>query len=114
MNFRNTTPTKQTMKSIRILSRVAATATLTLSLSAAEGPRIVVFAVSGVIESSVFIEHSNITIAGQTPPGAGLTIAGMLVAKEGISDVDSARVMPGGYTAVEVYLQELAASLAAK
>jgi pectate lyase len=52
-----------------------------------KGPRIVVFAVSGVIPATIFIEHSNITIAGQTAPGAGITINGMLVAKEGISDV---------------------------
>ena len=54
---------------------------------AAKGPRIVVFAVSGVIRNTITIEHSNITIAGQTAPGAGITIEGMLVSKEGISDV---------------------------
>ena len=45
---------------------------------AAEGPRIVVFDVSGVIRGNVTIRHSNITIAGQTAPGAGITIEGML------------------------------------
>jgi len=45
---------------------------------AAEGPRIVVFDVSGVIRGNVRIRHSNITIAGQTAPGAGITIEGML------------------------------------
>jgi pectate lyase len=54
---------------------------------AAEGPRIVVFAVSGVIRNMITIENSNITIAGQTAPGAGITIEGQLVSKEGISDV---------------------------
>ena len=53
----------------------------------AKGPRIVVFAVSGVIPATIFIEHGNITIAGQTAPGAGITINGMLVTREGISDV---------------------------
>mgnify|MGYP001034666370 CR=1 FL=1 len=51
------------------------------------GPRIVVFAVSGVISNTITIEHPNITIAGQTAPGAGITIEGMLVAKPGISDI---------------------------
>jgi pectate lyase len=54
---------------------------------ATPGPRIVVFAVSGVISNLITIEHSNITIAGQTAPGAGITIAGQLATKEGISDV---------------------------
>jgi hypothetical protein len=44
----------------------------------AEGPRIVVFEVSGVIRGDVTIRHSNITIAGQTAPRAGITIEGML------------------------------------
>ena len=45
----------------------------------AEGPRIVVFEVSGVIPGDVTIEHSRISIMGQTAPGAGITIKGMLV-----------------------------------
>jgi len=44
----------------------------------AEGPRIVVFEVSGVIPGDVSIEHGQITIMGQTAPGAGITIKGML------------------------------------
>jgi pectate lyase len=44
----------------------------------AEGPRIVVFDVSGVIRGDVEIEQPYITIAGQTAPGAGITIEGML------------------------------------
>lgn len=43
-----------------------------------EGPRIVVFDVSGVIPATVQIPHGSITIAGQTAPGAGITIEGML------------------------------------
>ncbi len=43
----------------------------------AEGARIVVFDVSGVIEGGVTIEHGRISIMGQTAPGAGITIAGM-------------------------------------
>lgn len=54
---------------------------------ATKGPRVVVFAVSGVIRGTVTIEDSFITIAGQTAPGAGITIEGMLVSKEGITDV---------------------------
>ena len=44
----------------------------------ADGPRIVVFTVSGVIPGPVSIEHGQITIAGQTALGAGITIKGML------------------------------------
>ena len=43
----------------------------------AEGPRIVVFRVAGIVclESAVDIEHPDITIAGQTAPGGGICIA---------------------------------------
>ena len=44
----------------------------------AEGPRIVVFDVSGVIPGDVVIEHGRISIMGQTAPGTGVTIEGML------------------------------------
>ncbi|MHC4181075.1 MAG: pectate lyase family protein, partial [Planctomycetota bacterium] len=44
----------------------------------AEGPRIVVFDVSGVIRGDVVITEPFITIAGQTAPGAGITIEGLL------------------------------------
>jgi pectate lyase len=43
-----------------------------------KGPRIVVFDVSGVIRGDVTITEPYITIAGQTAPGAGITIEGML------------------------------------
>ncbi len=44
----------------------------------AEGPRIIVFGVSGVIPGDVMIEHGQISIFGQTAPGAGITVRGML------------------------------------
>ncbi len=51
----------------------------------AKGPRIIVFEVSGVIKAprrgkyfSINIREPNVTIAGQTAPGAGITIEGML------------------------------------
>jgi len=42
------------------------------------GPRIVVFDVSGIIRGDVEITHPRLTIAGQTAPGAGITLVGML------------------------------------
>ena len=49
----------------------------------AEGPRIVVFDTSGVIPGDVIIDQSRITIAGQTAPGAGITIRGRLLTRYG-------------------------------
>jgi HEAT repeat protein len=43
-----------------------------------EGPRIVVFDVSGVIRGDIRIKHGRVTIAGQTAHGAGITIDGHL------------------------------------
>lgn len=44
-----------------------------------QGPRIVVFEVSGVIQGDVRVSHGDVTIAGQSAPGAGLTIGGRLL-----------------------------------
>ncbi len=47
----------------------------------AEGARIVVFDVSGVIRGDVAIRHPYITIAGQTAPSPGITLVGRLLAR---------------------------------
>lgn len=44
----------------------------------AQGPRILVFRVTGTIDGDVRIKHGHITIAGQTAPGDGITIKGNL------------------------------------
>ena len=49
----------------------------------ASGPRYVVFDVSGVIEGDVEITSGDLTIAGQTAPGAGITIHGHLTTSYG-------------------------------
>jgi pectate lyase len=46
-----------------------------------KGPRIVVFDVSGVIKGRVTILEPDLTIAGQTAPGAGITIEGVVCTK---------------------------------
>ena len=55
---------------------------------ATDGPRIVVFDVSGVIRGDVRINKPFITIAGQTAPGAGITIEGTISSyNHGVHDV---------------------------
>lgn len=45
---------------------------------AAQGPRIVVFDTCGIISGDVTIMSGNITIAGETAPGSGITLNGRL------------------------------------
>jgi pectate lyase len=55
---------------------------------AADGPRIVVFEVSGVIRGNIRITKPFITIAGQTSPGAGITVEGVISSYDyGVRDV---------------------------
>lgn len=65
-------------------------------------PRIIVFDVSGVIDGDQTIRHGNVTIAGQTAPGGGITIRGRLYAeyRHGIDNliIRHIRVRPRAFT----------------
>ncbi|KAA5542692.1 pectate lyase precursor [Roseiconus nitratireducens] len=55
---------------------------------AADGPRIVVFEVSGVIRGNIRITNPYLTIAGQTAPGAGITVEGVVSSYDhGVHDI---------------------------
>ncbi len=47
----------------------------------AEGPRVVVFDVAGVIRGDLEIPHSYLTIAGESAPSPGITLVGRIVAR---------------------------------
>jgi len=68
----------------------------------AEGPRIVVFEVSGVIQGPVEIRYGRLTIMGQTAPGAGITIRGPMTTRPGPELEDIVirflRIRPGPHT----------------
>jgi pectate lyase len=68
----------------------------------AKGPRIIVFDVSGVIDAGLLeIPHGNLTIAGQTAPGGGITIRGRLYAayESGVDNIimRHVRIRPAAY-----------------
>ncbi|MEJ2691556.1 MAG: endo alpha-1,4 polygalactosaminidase [Candidatus Thiodiazotropha sp.] len=50
---------------------------------AVNAPRIILFEVSGVIEGDISIPYGDVTIAGQTAPGAGISIHGRLTCDYG-------------------------------
>jgi pectate lyase len=54
----------------------------------ATGARIIVFTVSGVIRGNLSFGHGNVTVAGQTAPGGGITIEGQVT-----SDTDEGNLI---------------------
>ena len=62
----------------------------------AKGPRIVVFRVSGLIKSDVWISDPFVTIAGQTAPGDGVCLQGNMVIQTNDVVVRYLRVRAGG------------------
>ncbi|WP_442505484.1 hypothetical protein SH528x_004274 [Novipirellula sp. SH528] len=55
---------------------------------ATDGPRIIIFEVSGVIRGNIRITSPYITIAGQTAPGAGITVEGVISSYDyGVHDI---------------------------
>lgn len=73
--------------------------TLRYALEVAEGPRIVVFDVGGVIttESRMVVNDQYVTLAGQTAPGKGIVVQGMPLGLSGATDIifRHMRVRPG-------------------
>src|SRR5687768_5876438 len=75
-------------KVIKVTNLNASGAGSLAAACAADGPRIVVFEVSGVIRGNIRITKPYITIAGQTAPGAGITVEGVVSTYDhGVRDV---------------------------
>jgi len=66
----------------------------------ATGPRICVFDISGIVEliEDITVEQPYLTIAGQTAPGEGITIRGMLDLRSHDLVIRHVRVRPGPRT----------------
>lgn len=58
-----------------------------------QGPRIIVFDVSGIIDDVVILTNPNVTIAGQTSPG-GITVRGLLIQGDVVCEAPSAPDCP--------------------
>ncbi len=70
----------------------------------AEGPRTVVFAVSGIIEleTDLKVRHGRLTVAGQTAPGDGITLRNRaLVVEADHVIIRHVRIRPGDEAGVE-------------
>ncbi|VAW34102.1 Pectate lyase, partial [hydrothermal vent metagenome] len=71
--------------SVLKVTTLAATGVGSLSWAVNQpGARIIVFDVSGIITTDIEIPHGDITIAGQTAPGAGITLVGHLTTQFGV------------------------------
>lgn len=77
--FGTTTPGGRGGKVIHVTNLNAAGPGSLEEACSTEGPRIVVFDVSGVIRGDITITEPYLTIAGQSAPGGGITIEGRLL-----------------------------------
>lgn len=52
-----------------------------------QGPRTIIFDISGLIDAVIFLRHEEVTIAGQTSPG-GIAVRGLMIQGDSVYEAD--------------------------